>query len=190
MNNPDYDVIDGMIDVTDTAEKLEYQKPEILETAPEPESMFNGLFPQASPQEEFDYLMELEENGEPTICVLEGKEAKIVKWSNDFETEFYTWRDLISDPDVREWRNQYELDYLEYTIGEIQVSKKWINRDGKVTRVKRFHFFAWRSYSEDSLTLNLEADNKETALARFAPIFESFIDKDSRRYQSKNEREE
>ena len=48
------DVIDGLIDVSETTQEIPYEKPEILETAPEPEEMLDSVFEeQMTPEEEY-----------------------------------------------------------------------------------------------------------------------------------------
>lgn len=48
------DVIDGLIDVSDSVKGIPYQKPEIMETAPEPESMLDCVFNNETPADELE----------------------------------------------------------------------------------------------------------------------------------------
>ena len=54
------DVIDGLIDVSESMGKIPYEKPEILETAPEPEEMLDSVYHELpTPKEEYEQIKKM-----------------------------------------------------------------------------------------------------------------------------------
>ena len=134
----------------------ETTKEEIMSTAPEPESMFDDLFPefQPDPVDTFDSLLQLDPSKNAPKIKIDGIEATL-----DFsKVDEYDW---ISGSYRRVYNSVQLKDLKDGECVEMYGSKYW-HKDGRVSASIRMTFY--KSAYNNVLELKFDGESRREAL--------------------------